>query len=276
MRHPEPSAGSRRRDGRPSAVMTTIDWTKDARAGIRRDASVGHDGQLGAGCFSTHSGISSDRTWPDSATEWEDRRVGRGVSQPEEAGTFAELGDAQLVVAVARADDRALAELYRRYGRPVYGLARRLLADGSEAEDVTQEVFVHLWEHPERFDPGRGSLRTYLLTKTHSRAIDLVRSRASRLRREERDARSASVVTSDLEREIWDLAVADRMSRALSALPQAERSAIELAYFGGHTYREVADILSEPEGTVKSRIRKGLQRLRTVMDKVEGHDDRRS
>jgi RNA polymerase sigma-70 factor (ECF subfamily) len=258
--------------GDPSAIMTTLERTVALPPGYRRDGLIGDDGQPSS--FST--AVLSGGTWFDKGAEWDDRGVSHQSSGAEGGGVLAGLGDAQLVVAVARADERALAELYRRHGRLVYGLARRLLADGSEAEDVTQEVFVHLWEHPERFDPDRGSLRTYLLARTHSRSVDVVRSRASRLRREEREARSAQVVTSDLEREVWDLAVADRLSRALSALPATERSAIELAYFGGYSYREVANMLSEPEGTVKSRIRKGLQRLRTVMNKVEGHDDRGS
>jgi RNA polymerase sigma-70 factor (ECF subfamily) len=207
---------------------------------------------------------------------WDNGAASRQGPDVEGAGATAGLPDAQLVDAVARADDQALAELYRRHGRVVYGLARKLLADASEAEDITQEVFVRLWERPERFDSRRGSLRTYLLTQTHSRSVDLIRSRAARLRREERDARSAQMVTSNLEGQVWDLVVAERMSQALRALPAAERCAIELAYFGGHSYREVAEILSEPEGTVKSRIRKGLQRLRAIMDKVEGHDDRGS
>lgn len=214
--------------------------------------------------------------WPAPGSGWHHRTMAGDRSDATPRAPLADLGDAQLVVGVARSDDRALAELYRRHGRFVYGLARRLLGDDTEAEDVTQEVFVHLWEHPERFDPGRGSLRTYLLTRTHSRAVDAVRSRAARVRREERDARSTPIATSDVEREVWDLAVAERTSKAVAALPSAERAAIELAYFGGHTYREVADLLSEPEGTVKSRIRKGLQRLRTVLDKVEDHDDRGS
>lgn len=182
------------------------------------------------------------------------------------------LGDGQLVVGVAQGDDRSLAELYRRHGRSVYGLAKRVAGDGAEAEDLTQEVFVHLWENPGRFDPDRGTLRTYLLTRAHSRAVDLVRSRSARRQREEKDARSVATATYDLEREAWDLALAERVADAVAALPAAERAAIELAYFDGHTYREVADLLSEPEGTVKSRIRRGLQRLRDALDKVERHD----
>jgi RNA polymerase sigma-70 factor, ECF subfamily len=180
------------------------------------------------------------------------------------------------VIDAARTDAGALAELYRRHARTVYGLASRLLANGTEAEDVTQDVFVHLWEHPGQFDPARGSLRTYLLTRTHSRAVDAVRAQSARARRETRDARNPMIATSDVEREVWNLVVAERMSKAVAALPSSERVAIELAYFSGHTYREVADLLSEPEGTVKSRIRKGLLRLRAVLEKVEGHDDRGS
>ncbi|MGH9088658.1 MAG: sigma-70 family RNA polymerase sigma factor [Acidimicrobiales bacterium] len=184
------------------------------------------------------------------------------------------LGDAQLVVAVARRDEGALAEIYRRHGRAAYGLARRVLGDGTEAEDVVQDVFCRLWTDPERFDGRRGSLRTFLLTQVHSRAVDAVRSRAARRRREEEDARTTPITTNDLEREVWEMAQAERVSGAVAELPEAERRAIELAYFDGHTYREVAELLSEPEGTVKSRIRRGLRRLRVELDHAEEHDDR--
>lgn len=179
-----------------------------------------------------------------------------------------DLADPQLVVLVGRYDDVALAEIYRRHGRAVYGLARRVLADETEAEDVTQEVFLHLWRNPARFDPARGTLRTYLLTHVHGRAVDVVRSRTARARREERDARATANAAYDVEREVWDMALAEQVAGAMDSLPAEERKAIELAYFGGHTYREVAQLLSAPEGTVKSRIRNGLRRLRTTL--VEG------
>ena len=113
--------------------------------------------------------------------------------------------------------------------------------------------------------PGRGSLRSYLLAQAHSRAVDIVRSRAARARREERQARAAANAGYDLEREVWDLAVADQVAQALASLPTEERAAIELAYYDGHTYREVATILSQPEGTVKSRIRNGMRRMRSSL-----------
>lgn len=204
----------------------------------------------------------------DGATAWEHRQMAEPLPPRIDRSGVADLADAELVGALARGDEQALGELYRRHARAVYGLARRVLGDGSEAEDLVQEVFVHLWEHPERVDPERGSVRTYLLTRTHSRAVDTVRSRAARARREERDARAAPLTTSDLEREVWELALAERMSRAVAALPPQERAAIELAYFEGRTYREVAAALSEPEGTVKSRIRRGLGRLRGVLEGV--------
>ena len=141
----------------------------------------------------------------------------------------------------------SMASRYRRYGAPM--------------PDLIQEAGVGLMKAAEKFDPDRGSLRSYLLAQCHGRSVDLLRSETSRRRREERDARRTAEDGYDLEHEVVDLAVAERVKEALATLPDIEREAIALAYFGGHTYREVADLLHQPEGTVKSRIRTGLKRL---------------
>jgi RNA polymerase sigma-70 factor, ECF subfamily len=143
----------------------------------------------------------------------------------------------------------------------VYALARRVTHDKARAEEVVQEVYLRLWNSPDKFDPDRGSLRSYLLAQAHGRAVDLLRSETSRRKREENDARRTAAAGYDLEHEVLDLAVADRVKDAVAVLPVEERRAIELAYFGGHTYREVAAMLDQPEGTVKSRIRTGMRRL---------------
>jgi len=130
------------------------------------------------------------------------------------------------------------------------------------AEEVLQEVFLRLWNQPERFDPERGSLRSYLLAQTHGRSVDLLRSETARKRREEREARETAARGIDLEREVMNLTVAEQVKDVVAGLPVDERRAIELAYFGGHTYRQVAVLLEQPEGTVKSRIRSGLKRMR--------------
>lgn len=180
-----------------------------------------------------------------------------------------EMSDGPLVVAIGRWRQEALAEAYRRHGGAVFALARRVLNDATAAEEVVQEVFLRLWNQPDKFDPGRGSLRSYLLAQTHGRSVDQLRSETSRRKREERDARSTAEAGYDIEHEVWDLAVADRVREALGELPDDERRAIELAYFAGHTYREVAVLLDAPEGTVKSRIRTGLKRLRGGLADVQ-------
>jgi RNA polymerase sigma-70 factor (ECF subfamily) len=175
---------------------------------------------------------------------------------------FRDVSDASLVVAIARYHADALAEAYRRHAGAVFGLARRVTGHPGFAEEVVQEVFLRRWTDPERFDPGRGSLRSFLLAQTHGRAVDLLRSEGARRRREESDARMAAEAGYDVDREVWDLTVSEQIRSALETIPVEERRAIELAYFGGHSYRQVATMLNEPEGTVKSRIRTGLKRLR--------------
>lgn len=175
--------------------------------------------------------------------------------------SLSDASDAALVVAIGRWREEALAEAYRRHGGAVFALSRRLLNDPALAEEVVQEVFLRLWNTPEKYDPARGALRSFLMAQAHGRSIDMLRSETSRRRREEADARNTAEAGYDIEREVWDLALADTVKAALGALPVDERKAIELAYFGGHTYREVATMLGQPEGTVKSRIRAGLRRM---------------
>jgi RNA polymerase sigma-70 factor (ECF subfamily) len=182
-----------------------------------------------------------------------------------------ELSDAALVVAIGRWRQEALAECFRRHSGAVFALSRRVLNDEALAEDVVQEVFVRLWYHPERFDSERGSLRAYLLAQTHGRSIDLLRSESSRRRREEREGKGDALiaVTETPDRAIEGLAVSEEVRKAVSSLPEKEKHVIVLAYYGGRTYREVAQDLGLPEGTVKSRIRAGLRRLRLTLAQSE-------
>jgi RNA polymerase sigma-70 factor (ECF subfamily) len=176
-----------------------------------------------------------------------------------------EADDAALARAVGDRDEGALSELYRRHAGPCLGLACRVLSDKTLGEEVVQEVFVRTWRDPGRFDATRGTMRAFLLAQVHGRAVDLLRAESARRAREEREALRNPAVDIDLEREVMQLTEAEAVRRALSTLSDGEREAIELAYFGGHTYREVAVLLEQPEGTVKSRIRAGLLRLRAAL-----------
>ncbi len=178
--------------------------------------------------------------------------------------------DGALVLAIARWRQEALEEAYRRHAPAVFGLARRLLVDRSLAEEVVQEVFIRLWYEAERFDPDRGSLKAFLLTQTHGRSIDLLRSETARRRREETDARRSETVAEDATGRLERLDLSETVRTALESLPTPQRIAIELAYFGGKSYREVASVLKEPEGTIKSRIRSGLSQLRLELVQAGG------
>lgn len=182
------------------------------------------------------------------------------------------LDDADLVDQLVARKEPALEELYTRYSANVYGLARRVLRNDDLAQEVVQDVFIWLWKKPDGFDPARGSLKSYLLARTHSRSIDIIRSESSRRIREERDARFADEEASNLEEEVWHMSLSEKVKSALASLPDRERQPIELAYFGGLTYRDVATRLDMPEGTVKSRIRTGMVRLNQLMRQagVEG------
>jgi RNA polymerase sigma-70 factor, ECF subfamily len=169
--------------------------------------------------------------------------------------------DAVLVVAVARRNQGALAELYRRHGGSLFCAALRVLSVRPLSEEVVQDIFTRLWQNPERFDPDRGSLRTFLLAQCHGRAVDIVRSESARRRRETSEA-NACRPHYVLEDEVLDFVTGQKLRAAVATLSDKEQQAISLAYFGGHSYVDVALLLGLPEGTVKSHIRSGLTRLR--------------
>lgn len=187
----------------------------------------------------------------------------RPTSPPTATGPDA--SDTDLVAGVARRDQAALAEIYRRHGGAVFGLSRRVLGDEGLAEDITQEVFVRLWNEPQHFDAARGTLRSFLQRQSHSRSIERVRSEEARRRREDRTVALDATSMAELESEVLRSIDADRVRTALDRLAPAEREAIIAAYFGGRSYREVAVALGVPEGTVKSRIRSGLSTLSTLL-----------
>jgi RNA polymerase sigma-70 factor, ECF subfamily len=166
--------------------------------------------------------------------------------------------DAALVARIRDGDHAALEQLVAELGGVVKAVAFRVLRDQGRAEDVVQDTFVTFWRAPEKFDAARGSLRTFLSTIAHRRAVDVIRTEVARSRREERAPEPAHV---DVEEEVWRRSVSRTVRAALSELGDGEREALSLAYFGGLSYTEVARRLDQPEGTVKSRIRTGMRKL---------------
>jgi RNA polymerase sigma factor (sigma-70 family) len=177
---------------------------------------------------------------------------------------FAHLSDEALVALVARSDEDALAELYDRIGGIAYGLAHRVLRDDALAEDAVQDAFLALWRGAGSFLPERASASTWILTLVHRRAVDLVR-REQRRRAEPLEA-APEPAEGSAEEAAWLHLDRERVQAALAALPDQQREAIELAYYGGYSQSELAERLGQPLGTIKSRMFAGLARLRELLD----------
>jgi len=182
----------------------------------------------------------------------------------------AHLSDEALVALVARSDEAALAELYDRVGGVAYGLAYRVLRDESLAEDAVQEAFLGLWRAAATFIPERAKASTWILTLVHRRAVDLVRREERR--RTEPLEEASEAATGSAEESAWLHLERERVQVALRLLPDQQREAIELAYYGGFTQSELAVRLGQPLGTIKSRMFAGLSRLRELLDETPEKD----
>ncbi|HJR44960.1 MAG TPA: sigma-70 family RNA polymerase sigma factor [Actinomycetota bacterium] len=178
--------------------------------------------------------------------------------------------DLDLVEGLLARDEDRLREVIALYGGVVLGMARRVLAEGGMAEEVAQDTFLALWRRPGAFNPERGTLKSFLVTVARNKAIDLVRKQES-LRRT-KDQLLADLRTS-VQPPGAGLENTEELKGSLKQIPAQQREAIVLAYFGGRTYREVAEELGIPEGTAKTRLRDGLRRLKEVMTSGDDRDE---
>lgn len=185
---------------------------------------------------------------------------------------LAHLSDEALVALVVRGDESALAELYDRVGGVAYGIAYRVLRDERLAEDAVQEGFLAVWRSAAAYRADRAQARTWIVTLVHRRAVDLVR-REERRRADPLELvprREPSDPAGSAEDAAWLGFERERVQEALKLLPDAQREAIELSYYGGYSQSELAERLGLPLGTIKSRMFAGLARLREVLDEAEG------
>ena len=207
------------------------------------------------------------------------RTLEMATRQSTESGPDSRRTDVQLVDALVGGDSAALGEVYDRFHRAVHTVAFRVTADRSFAEDVVQEVFVALWKRPESYQAARGSLGTWLMSTAHHKSVDLVR-------REESLRRRRDLVAVDVEQEFREEHLAEpvdekagerwqaeRVRQALAGLPEAQRQAMVLAYFGGYTQREVAAVTGVPLGTVKTRMLAAMRKLRDVLAPLGAESD---
>jgi RNA polymerase sigma-70 factor (ECF subfamily) len=202
--------------------------------------------------------MRDSQSWPPP----DDRGAGQPPAHRGQPGHRGDLG--ALLARVARGDQSAFEEVYEDVSGQVFGVARSVLRDPAQAEEVAQEVLLEVWRTASRFDAARGSGTAWVMTLAHRRAVDRVRSRQASAQRE---ARASSpdidydVVTETVEARLD----AERVRKCLGALTELQRESITLAYYGGYTYREVASLLDVAVGTVKTRMRDGLIRLRDCL-----------
>jgi RNA polymerase sigma-70 factor (ECF subfamily) len=172
----------------------------------------------------------------------------------------------KLLTLVARGDQAAFEAVYERVATPAFGLIRRVLRDPTQSEEVTQEALLEVWRTASRFDPARGSAVTWVMTIAHRRAVDRVRSETAAAQREARVVSASPQVPPD---EVADAveasAQAERVRRCLNGLTELQRESITLAYYSGYSYSQVASSLGVALGTIKTRIRDGLKRLRDCL-----------
>ena len=184
---------------------------------------------------------------------------------------LASLRDEELLELVLRRKDAALGAIYDRYGRLVYTVALRITGDRETAEEVVQDVFQNVWQAAGGFQAGLGSFSSWLLGITRHRAIDATRSKRERARTREQNLSEAlpAAADADIEDTVDQSLLRDAVRKALEELPSNQRQAIELAYFGDLTRAEIAEQLGEPLGTIKTRLRLGLFKLRDLLRQVE-------
>ncbi len=178
------------------------------------------------------------------------------------------LSDAELGEQLASGDVRALELLYDRYGTLAYSVSTRVLGDPGKAEDVVQDVFLKLWTSAQRFDSNRGSLRTWLLTAVRNRSIDYLRGRGAHERSEKEipEQVAAAGHGSDPWREVSLAIEREAVRQAVDSLPSEQRQAVELAYFGGYSQPEIAEMIRVPLSTVKGRMRLGMEKLHSYLE----------
>jgi RNA polymerase sigma factor (sigma-70 family) len=187
------------------------------------------------------------------------RRVPDGDGMGEGHTTSSAISDRKLAARLMAGDPEALAEAYRHFAGLVFGLCCRVLNDQALAEDVAKEVFVFLWQCPDRFDPSLGSMRSWLALLAHRRSVDCLRATRRANSETECDiSASLATETDDFLATSW---LSGRVRDALGKLPAEQRQAVELAYYGGHTYHEVAVELAIPESTAKSFLQLAMKKL---------------